>query len=110
MKLTSILAVASLSLAALTQPAMAQTMDHGKMGMTQDLPMVDAEVRRVDKENGKVTLKHGTIKNLDMPPMTMVFRARDKAMLEGIAVGDKVQFTLHPAGMASTVTSIKPVQ
>lgn len=107
MKLTSILAVASLSLAALTQPAMAQTMDHGKMGMTQDLPMVDAEVRRVDKENGKVTLKHGAIKNMDMPPMTMVFTARDKAMLEGIAVGDKVQFTAVNEKGQMLVESIK---
>ncbi|MGC4396562.1 MULTISPECIES: copper-binding protein [Hydrogenophaga] len=110
MKLTSILAVASLSLAALTQPAMAQTMDHGKMGMTQDLPMVDAEVRRVDKENGKVTLKHGAIKNMDMPPMTMVFTARDKAMLEGIAVGDKVQFTAVNEKGQMLVESIKAIK
>jgi Cu/Ag efflux protein CusF len=110
MKLISLLAAASLSLAALIQPAIAQTMDHGKMAMKQDLPMVDAEVRRVDKENGKVTLKHGAIKNMDMPPMTMVFTARDKAMLEGIAVGDKVQFTAVNEKGQMLVESIKPIK
>lgn len=72
--------------------------------------MVDAEVRRVDKENGKVTLKHGAIKNMDMPPMTMVFTARDKAMLEGIAVGDKVQFTAVNEKGQMLVESIKPIK
>jgi Cu/Ag efflux protein CusF len=53
----------------------------------------DGEVRKVDPKNGKITLKHGDIKNLDMPPMTMVFTAKDKAILQGIKAGDKVQFT-----------------
>ena len=52
----------------------------------------DAEVRKVDGKTGKITLKHGEIKNLDMPPMTMVFTAKDKALLDGIKAGDKVQF------------------
>jgi Cu(I)/Ag(I) efflux system protein CusF len=42
--------------------------------------MAEAEVRRVDKDSKKVTLKHGPIKNLDMPPMTMVFQVRDPAL------------------------------
>ncbi|MBC5784295.1 copper-binding protein [Ramlibacter sp. USB13] len=52
----------------------------------------DAEVRKVDAKTGKITLKHGEIKNLDMPPMTMVFTAKDKALLEGVKAGDHVQF------------------
>lgn len=50
------------------------------------------EVRKVDMENGKLTLKHGEIKNLDMPAMTMVFAVKDKAMLDKLKPGDKVKF------------------
>ena len=52
----------------------------------------DAEVRKVDKARGKITLKHGEIKNLDMPPMTMVFGVKDKALLANVKAGDKVKF------------------
>ena len=55
-------------------------------------PMTDGEVKKVDKEGGKVTIKHGEIKNLDMPPMTMVFRVSDPAMLEQVKAGDKINF------------------
>jgi Cu(I)/Ag(I) efflux system protein CusF len=100
--------LASLALAALlctAPPAFAQGMNHGQMGsghgaghgpmmnMPGEMPPVEAEVRRIDKDNGKITLKHGEIKNMDMPPMTMVFNVADKALLEGVAVGDKVRFT-----------------
>jgi Cu(I)/Ag(I) efflux system protein CusF len=54
--------------------------------------MADGEVRKVDQEAGKVTLKHGEIKSLDMPAMTMVFVVKDKAMLDGVRAGDKVRF------------------
>lgn len=52
----------------------------------------DGVVRRVDKSAGKITLKHGEIKNLDMPPMTMVFAVPDKALLDAVKAGDKVRF------------------
>jgi Cu(I)/Ag(I) efflux system protein CusF len=52
----------------------------------------DAEVRKVDQARGKITLKHGEIKNLDMPPMTMVFGVKDKALLANVKAGDKVRF------------------
>lgn len=52
----------------------------------------EAEVRKVDREGNKLTLKHAEIKSLDMPPMTMVFVARDKAMLEGLQTGSKIRF------------------
>lgn len=54
--------------------------------------MTDAEVRKVDQEAGKITLKHGEIKNLDMPAMTMVFRVKDKALLASVKAGDRVRF------------------
>ena len=69
--------------------------------------MVDAEVRKVDKENRKLTLKHGEIKNLDMPPMTMVFQVQDLALLERVKAGDKVRFRAEKLGGAYTVTAIE---
>ena len=69
----------------------------------------DAEVRKVDAKTGKITLKHGEIKNLDMPPMTMVFTATDKAILAGVKAGDKVQFAADKdAAGEYIVTAIQP--
>ena len=73
-------------------------------------PMSDAEVRRIDRDAGKVTLRHGPIPNLDMPPMTMVFVAKDKAMLEGLKAGDKVRFRAVEQQGAYIVTTIEPVR
>lgn len=54
----------------------------------------DGEVRKIDQAAGKITLKHGPIKALDMTDesMTMVFRVQDPAMLKQVKVGDKVKF------------------
>lgn len=67
----------------------------------------DGEVRKVDKSAGKITLKHGEIKSLDMPPMTMVFVVADKAMLEQVKAGDKVQFRAANQDGRMTVTEIQ---
>lgn len=69
--------------------------------------LTDGEVRKLDLDTGKVTLKHGPIKNLDMPPMTMVFNA-DKALLAPLKVGDKVKFQVVNQGGKYTVTAIQP--
>lgn len=69
--------------------------------------MADGEVRKVDKENKKITLKHGVIKNLDMPGMTMVFGIKDAAMLDNLKAGDKVKFKAEQAGSAFVVTDIQ---
>ena len=75
--------------------------------MTSSLPMVSAEVRKVDLENKKINLKHGEIKNLDMPGMTMVFQVKDAAILENIKAGDKVMFTADKVDGAFMVMSIE---
>ncbi len=67
----------------------------------------DGEVRKVDKAQAKVTIKHGEIKNLDMPPMTMVFAVKDKAALDTLKVGDKVKFVATKEGGTYTVTEIR---
>lgn len=70
----------------------------------------EGEVRKVDKEAQKVTIKHGPLKELDMPSMTMVFRVKDPAMLDQLKVGEKINFTTEKAGGAFTVTSFEPVK
>lgn len=72
--------------------------------------MTDGEVRKVDKENKKITLKHGEIKNLEMPGMTMVFGVKDPAMLDMVKAGDKVMFKAEKSGGALVVTEIQPVK
>ena len=75
--------------------------------------MTDGEVRKVDKENKenkKITLKHGEIKNLEMPGMTMVFQVKDPAMLDMVKPGDKVMFKADKANGALVVTEIQPVK
>ena len=67
----------------------------------------EGEVRKVDKDAKKVTIKHGPLKNLDMPPMTMVFQVKDPAMLDQVKAGDKVKFTAEKIGGAYTVTRIE---
>jgi Cu/Ag efflux protein CusF len=70
----------------------------------------EAEVRKVDLGAGKVTLRHGEIKNLGMPPMTMVFQVKDRAFLNGLKAGDSVKFTADKIKGAYTVLSIEVVQ
>lgn len=72
------------------------------------LPWAEAEVRRIDLAAGKISLKHGDIKNLDMPPMSMVFQVPDKKLLGRVKVGDKVRFTADQINGAYTVLSIEP--
>jgi Cu/Ag efflux protein CusF len=70
--------------------------------------MVDGTVTKLDKSAGKITLKHGPIKKLDMDEgMTMVFRAQDPAMLSQVKVGDKVKFEADKINGQITVTKIQ---
>ena len=70
--------------------------------------MAEGEVRKVDVQAKKITIKHGVIKNLDMPGMTMVFGVKDEAMLSKIKAGDKVKFSAEKSGSAIVVTNIEP--
>ena len=71
--------------------------------------MVKGEVKKIDEAAGKVTLKHGPIKNLEMEDesMTMVFRVQDPAMLKQVKVGDKVQFEAERASAGITITKMQ---
>ena len=70
----------------------------------------EAEIRKIDKDARKITLKHGPIKNLDMPGMTMVFQVKDAALLEKLAqlsVGDRIMFTAEQQQGAYVVTGVE---
>ena len=86
-----LIAVALLSV---SLPAVAQEMSEG-------------EIRKVNKDAQKITIKHGPLKNLDMPPMTMVFRVRDAALLDAVKQGDKVMFNAENVGGQYVVTKIE---
>lgn len=77
---------------------------------TATADMTDAEVRKVDLDTQKITLKHGEIKNLEMPPMTMVFRVQDPAMLNAVKAGDKVKFSADRVNGVFTVLTLEPVK
>ena len=69
--------------------------------------MSDGEVRKIDKDAKKITLKHGELKNLEMPAMTMVFQVKDTALLDKVKAGDKVKFKAEKVGSAYAVTEIE---
>jgi Cu/Ag efflux protein CusF len=68
--------------------------------------MTNGEVTKLDKPGGRVTLKHGEIKNLDMPPMTMNFRVADPKLLDGVVVGDRVRFVAERVNGQFTITTL----
>ncbi|MGO4175434.1 copper-binding protein [Bosea sp. TAF32] len=68
---------------------------------------VSGTVTKVDEAQGKLTINHGAIKNLDMDAMTMVFRAGDPAMLKGLKVGDKIKFDADRVNGQITVTKLQ---
>lgn len=75
-----------------------------------DPAMTDGEIRKVDMEAGKITIKHGELKNLSMPPMTMVFRAKEAGMLQQVKSGDKVRFAADKVNGQFTVMQIELAQ
>lgn len=125
--LKSLTAAAAIALAVpftLTAQAQSAT-DHGKMdgmnmpgmsmpgmkmGTMAATSMTEGEVRKIDKGNRKITLKHGDIKNLDMPGMAMVFKVTDPALLDKVQVGNKVRFVAAKADGALVVTAIEAVK
>lgn len=119
MKITHMaLALAGASMA-MTAYANPQQMDPnmpgmaGMAGMQHGAKPAEAQgvgiVRAIDAAHGAITLQHQAIASIGWPAMTMTFKVASPKVLQGVKVGEKVQFTLHPAGTASTVTAIKPM-
>jgi len=77
------------------------------LALAQATGVVDGEIRKVDKDAKKLTIKHGPIPGLEMPAMTMVFQVKDPALLDKVKPGDKVKFEAQKLGGAFTVTKIE---
>ena len=103
--IAAIVVIALLPLSALAVDAHHQPAAAGAPG---DAQLTDGEIRKVDKDAKKITIRHSPIVNLDMPAMTMVFQVKDPAMLDQVKAGDKVKFVAEKAGGAYTVTRIEP--
>jgi Cu/Ag efflux protein CusF len=82
----------------------------GAQGPTHSGAISEGEVRRVDKDAKKITLRHGPLQNLDMPAMTMVFQVKDPAMLDQVKAGDKVKFRAEKVDAAYTITVLQPAK
>ena len=96
--------IVAITIATGAAPAMADKHQAGAAGM------IDGEIRKVDKDAKKLTIKHGPMPSLDMPAMTMVFQVKDPAMLDTVKAGDKVMFQVEKLGGAFTVTGIEPAK
>jgi len=108
----SILCAAIAAIVLAHQPAFADD-KHGHAAGAQaphDGAMTNGVIRKVNRDAGKLTIKHEEIKNLDMPAMTMVFQVKDPAMLDQVKEGDKVRFAAESKGGAMTVTKIETAQ
>jgi Cu(I)/Ag(I) efflux system protein CusF len=95
-------------------PAYAQTSatEHAAHHATpaQAVALSDGEVRKVDTDAKKITIRHGPIANLDMPGMTMVFQVKEPAMLNVVKSGDKIKFRAEKVGGAYIVTQVEVVK
>jgi Cu/Ag efflux protein CusF len=72
--------------------------------------LAEGEIRKVDKEAKRITIKHGPVPSIEMPPMTMVFQVKDAALLERVKAGDKVRFDAQKIGGQYFVTKIEPAK
>ncbi|NCT82482.1 MAG: copper-binding protein [Comamonadaceae bacterium] len=102
--------LAAVAAALTTLAAPAQAMEHGKTHgtPTATTELTDGEIRKVDADNKKLTIKHGEIKSLDMPGMTMVFQVRDPALVGRVKVGDKIRFKAEKGASGFVVTELQP--
>jgi Cu(I)/Ag(I) efflux system protein CusF len=113
------LSITTLAVSIPTSEPLAQHGNHGHHHPTPSQPVTsaatpgsstewaDGEVRRIDREQGRITLRHGEIRSLDMPPMTMVFQVSNPAMLESLAPGDRIRFQVIADGTRYRITALE---
>lgn len=107
--LVTTLALAStLAAPAMAQPKADDHAAHQAAAPAKAAEMTEGVVRKVDKGARKLTIKHGDIKNLGMPPMTMVFQVKDGAMLDQLKAGDKIRFVAEQAATGLVVIDLRP--
>ena len=83
---------------------------HGGERTAAASDLTEGEVKKIDREAGKITMRHAEIRNLDMGAMTMVLRVKDPAMLEQVQVGDKVRFAAERVNGAVTIVRLESAQ
>lgn len=88
-------------------PASAQNAASNQTTAADALPKVSGEIRKVDPDTGKITIRHAEIPNLEMPNMTMLFRVAEPAMLTQFKAGDKVMFSAQKIDGALVVTRME---
>lgn len=86
---------------------MSQMGEMDMKGMEGSQTMTKGVITRIDAANGKLGIKHEAIENLKMPPMNMVFRLADPALLEGLKVGDAVSFHAENPARKLTLTRVQ---
>ena len=87
--------------------ASSQVLDQAVLVVAQS-DMTKGDVRRIDKENKKITIRHDEIRDLNMPSMTMVFKVRDASLLDRVRTGDKVRFRAVEEGGTLVITDMEP--
>jgi Cu/Ag efflux protein CusF len=116
MKKLVVMSVVSAALAAvLATPAfagddmagMAMSAKPSAAKVSSNAALTDAEVKKVDPASGMVTLKHGALENVGMPPMTMAFKAKDAAMVSQVHEGDKVKVRVENVGGTLTIVKLE---
>ena len=83
-------------------------MDCMGQGSAKATSLTDGEVKNVDAKAGQVTLKHGPIENMKMPPMTMAFQVQEPSLLSSLKEGSKVKFALENVNGVPTITTLVP--
>jgi len=111
MKIAKIVANVAATVALLAfNSAMAQSHDHGNHAPAavagQELALSEGEVKKVDKDTGRLTIKHGPLENLGMPGMTMVFGVKDASTLDALKTGDKIKFVAEKLEGRFVVTQL----
>jgi Cu(I)/Ag(I) efflux system protein CusF len=104
--------VAVTFLTAASVPAIAQSAHEGHHATSQGSnkttsKMSSGTVKKLDPATDRITIAHGPLENLNMPPMTMAFKVQDRAMLSMVKPGDKIDFNAADIDGTLTVTAIE---
>ena len=110
---STLMVSAGLALATANASAQMQMQDHSQHNATATASpndanaLTDGEIKKVDKDTGKLTVQHGPLTNLNMPGMTMSFKVQDPAMLDQVKAGDKIRLRVERINGAFTVTKLE---
>lgn len=64
-------------------------------------------IKEVNAETGRLTINHEALVDLDMEAMTMIFRVAEPQMIEGLDVGDTIEFVADRVSGRLTVVALR---